>query len=366
MTDYTSVPALPAAGTPPVSNPDTRPPPPRMDLGKREKAAVIVRLLLNEGTDIPLEDLPEDLQSVLTEQMGSMGLVDRDTLWAVASEFADELEGLGLTFPKGIAGALTALDGRISPQTAARLRKEAGVRQAGDPWTRLQSEPVEDLAHIAEQESIEVAAVLLSKLPTEKAAQLLGHLPGPTARRITYAVSQTGKVTPDAVDRIGLALAAELQGKPDLAFDADPVDRVGEILNYSTSSTRDDVLTGLDQTDAAFANRVRKAIFTFSHLPQRVDARDVGKITRAVDVKLLVTALSHARKDADDAAAAEFVLSNVASRLADSLREQIDDAGYPSQSDGEDAMTALVVAVRELAEAGEITLRKPEDSDALT
>ncbi len=33
-------------------------------LSNREKAAVVVRLLLNEGADIPLEELPGLLQSI--------------------------------------------------------------------------------------------------------------------------------------------------------------------------------------------------------------------------------------------------------------------------------------------------------------
>ncbi|WP_428983607.1 hypothetical protein [Psychrosphaera aquimarina] len=46
---------------------------------------------------------------------------------------------------------------------------------------------VEKLLPILENESIEVAAVLLSKIDVARAAELLGKLPGPQARRITYA-----------------------------------------------------------------------------------------------------------------------------------------------------------------------------------
>ena len=365
MTDFTPLPALAMSGlgTDVAAAADSPPPKARMALGKRAKAAVIVRLLLNEGADIPLEHLPEDLQAALTEQMGQMGMVDRDTLQAVAAEFAEELDSLGLTFPKGIAGALTALDGRISTQTAKRLRKEAGVRQTGDPWERLRKEDIETLQKLAEQESVEVAAVLLSKLDTGVAAKLLGHLPGPLARQITYAVSQTSDIKPEAVDRIGLALAAQLEAKPIPAFENTPIERVGEILNYSNSITRDDVLTGLDETDADFASAVRKALFTFAHIPSRIDGRDAGKVTRAVDEDVLVTALAYARADEENAQAAEFLLANMSSRVADNLREMVEAMGRPSVRTGEEALTALVMATRTLAESGEITLLRPGDAD---
>ena len=97
----------------------------------------MVRLLLNEGADIPLEELPDELQETLTHQLGQMGLVDRVTLDAVAQEFGDALDSVGLSFPHGLASALDAVNGKIAPATAARLRKIAGVRQIGDPWQRL-------------------------------------------------------------------------------------------------------------------------------------------------------------------------------------------------------------------------------------
>ncbi len=146
-----------------------------VSLSRRAKAAVVVRLLLNEGADIPLEELPEDLQIALTQQMGAMRVVDRDTLNAVVAEFAEELERIALSFPSGIAGALDALDGKISPQTAARLRKEAGVRQFGDPWARLRELGADALLPVLETESIEVAAVMLSKLPVSLGGRAFGQ-----------------------------------------------------------------------------------------------------------------------------------------------------------------------------------------------
>jgi flagellar motor switch protein FliG len=332
-------------------------------LTRAQKAAIIVRFLLNEGADIALTDLPEPLQARLTTQMGSMRYVDRGTLADVVAEFAQELEGMGLTFPRGVAGALTALDGRISPQTAARLRKEAGVRQQGDPWDQVKQADVAALIPIVERESTEVAAVLLSKLDVARAADLLGKLPGELARRITYAVSQTGAVSPEAVDRIGLALAAELHDIPETAFAQGAVERVGAILNFSPAATRDDVLTGLDEADQEFANLVRRAIFTFVHIPERVKPTDIPRITRDVDQAVLVTALAGAASG-DLAPVAEFILSNMGKRMAEAMREEMQERGRVRLRDAEEAMTAVVNAVRTLEAAGEIAYVAPEEDES--
>lgn len=331
-------------------------------LSRRAKAAIVVRLLLNEGADIPLEELPDELQVSLTHQMGAMRTVDRDTLGAVVEEFAEELERIGLSFPPGIAGALDALDGKISHQTAARLRKEAGVRQFGDPWGRLRDLGPDTLLPVLENESIEVAAVMLSKLPVSMAAEMLGRIPGPQARKITYAVSLTSAVTPDAVDRIGLSLASQLDAQPKRAFDTDPVERVGAILNNSTTLTRDDVLTGLDETDQGFANAVRKAIFTFGNIPARIAPRDIPRILREVDQGKLVIALGGA-EDAGFAATRDFILENMSGRMADQLREDISNAGKIKPVDAEEAMSEVVAAIREMEQAGNLLLIVEEDED---
>lgn len=333
-----------------------------LPISGRAKAAIVVRLLLNHGADIPLEDLPDDLQASLTQQMGSMRMVDRDTLTAVVAEFAEELERVGLSFPGNMAGALDALDGKISKHTAARLRKEAGVRQTGDPWKRLCEMGAEQLLPVLEAESVEVAAVVLSKLPVATAAALLGRLPGPQARRITYTVSLTGAMSPEAVDRIGLALASQLDQQPARAFDSDPVERVGAILNSSTAITRDDVLEGLDESDKGFAAAVRKAIFTFANIPQRIATRDIPQVLREVDQADLVTALAGAEA-AGMGAARDFVLENMSSRMADQLREEMEEAGKIKPSDAEAAMSAIVAKVREMEQAGTLLLVSEEDEE---
>ncbi|WP_171122146.1 MULTISPECIES: flagellar motor switch protein FliG [unclassified Ruegeria] len=331
-------------------------------LSYRQKAAVVVRLLLNDGADIPLEELPDALQETLTHQLGQMGLVDRVTLDAVAQEFAEALESVGLSFPHGLAGALDAVNGKIAPTTAARLRKVAGVRQVGDPWERLRQIPPEELAEMVQAESTEIAAVMLSKLETAKAAQLLGQLPGPVARRITYAISKTANVTPEAVEQIGWSLAAQLDQRPATAFADGPGERVGAILNQSAAAMRDGLLVALDEEDSDFAIIVRQSIFTFAHIPARLMPRDVPAVLRGVDQPVLVTALAGAETDGDKAAV-DFMLSNMSSRMAENLRDEIGERGKVKQAEAEDAMAQIVGAVRALVEAETITLIEEEKEE---
>ena len=331
-------------------------------LSRRAKAAIIVQFLLAEGADVPLTALPDDMQADLTAQLGQMRYVDRATLHSVVTEFADELDSVGLSFPGGIEGALNALDGKLSPHTARRLRKEAGVRQLGDPWARIAALPPDRLEAMVVAEGIEIAAVMLSKIHVAKAAEVLGRIPGETARRITYAMSMTTQVTPDAVDRIGLSLASQLDAEPPRAFNATPNQRLGAILNYSDTQPRESLLQSLEEQDSTFAKAVRREIFTFANVPNRLKPIDVPKITRDVDHKVLITAFVSAETlGPDEQDAAEFMLRNMSKRMADMLRDDMQTLDTVRPKDGEAAMSVIVKAIRDMADAGEITLRPVED-----
>jgi flagellar motor switch protein FliG len=329
-------------------------------LSRPQKAAVIVRLLLAEGVDLSLADLPDEVQDELVLQMSRMRSVDHGTLAAVASEFAAEVDSIGLSFKRGISGALGTLGSAISPVAADRFRRQLGAEAMGDPWERIAALSTEDLLPLIEAESTEIGAVVLSKLKVSKAADVLGRLPGPQARRIAYAMSLTDAVRPAMVQRIGRTILDQIDARPVPAFTGGPVERVGAILNFSPASTRDDVLEGLDETDSDFADEVRKAIFTFANIPDRIDARDVAKIVRAVDQAVLITALQAAALKGRTKPG-DFILANMSQRMAAQIREEMEALGKVKDKDGEDAMSAVVATIRELEAAGEIFLIAGED-----
>ncbi|TMV51108.1 flagellar motor switch protein FliG, partial [Thioclava sp. BHET1] len=204
-------------------------------------------------------------------------------------------------------------------------------------------------------------AVMLSKLPVARAAELLGKLPGERARRVAYAVSLTAPVAPDTVRRIGLSLASQLDAAPPRAFSDDPVDRIGAILNVTAALTRDEILRGLDETDAAFAEQVRRAIFTYANIPTKIEPRDIPKIVREVDQPILVTAM--AAEGAEVQAATEFILANMSQRMATALRDEIADRGKVKPKEAEEAMSSVISSIRALETAGEIVLLQPEGEE---
>ena len=107
---------------------------------------------------------------------------------------------------------------------------------------------------------------------------------------------------------------------------------------------------------------VRRAIFTFENIPERINERDVPTISRDVPREDLVTALTAALAAGDALeVAATFLLENHSNRMADALRDEISERGQVSAKDGEIAMTEIINNIRALETNGEIKFILPEE-----
>jgi flagellar motor switch protein FliG len=106
---------------------------------------------------------------------------------------------------------------------------------------------------------------------------------------------------------------------------------------------------------------VRRAIFTFVHLPARLAARDVPKLIRIVEQPVLVTALAASLGQPALEAASDFLLANMSQRMAQGLREEMATRGKVKDKEAEAAMSAIVTAIRQLEAAGEIVLQRDEE-----
>jgi flagellar motor switch protein FliG len=333
-------PAAPPAGAGPMARP----------LSRRQKAAVVVRLLLAEGAEVPLADLPAALQTELAQQMSQMHYVDRATLRLVIEEFASELDQIGLSFPSGIEDVLKLMGESISTDIAEKLRRQAGMVWTEDPWDTIGQMPADRLLPLLEGESPETAAIILSKLPVEKAAELMGRLPGDRARRLVLAVNETASVAPGTVRQIGLSLAAVMKADPPRAF-LDAADaRVGAILDVTEAQRRQEVLSGLEESDSDFAARVRRAIFTFADIPDRVAPKDVPALIRNVDRDRLLQVIAGA--DDDSRASVDFLLEAMSQRMAAALRADAADLGGIDPAVAEAARRAVTEAMRAQMEDG--------------
>ncbi|MEO8531621.1 MAG: FliG C-terminal domain-containing protein [Deltaproteobacteria bacterium] len=360
--DSTFAPA--AGGGFPAAFPDPFPPTSGTTkaLDRFQKAAVIIRLLLQSGIQLPLADLPDEAQDELIHNMTKIRTVDRNTVNQVVDEFLAELDTIGLLFPGSMGRALEALGSSLSPIVTSRARAKLGLGDTYDPWERLTEVDNETLSEALINEGPETAAIVLAKLKVSKVAEVLSSMPGREARRVAYAMSLTATAEPELIDDIGRALFDQLRVRPANASAKAPAEIIGAILNSSRTGTRDEVLSGLDEDDKTLADEVRKSIFTFVNIPTRIDARDVPKFLRNVDQKMLLIAIAGRAQITGDTVA-PFILGNMSSRLAQQIKDDMEGLGKLKPKEIEEAENSIVTAIRDMADAGEIVFKADQEEE---
>jgi len=332
-------------------------------LSQRQKAAIIVKLLLGGGTSLEDLDLDADAIWKITQSMAGLGVVGKDIVDGVTAEFILEMERMGLVFERDIDGSLRAMESQIQPDTLEKVKNRQSGSAEQNAWNAISKTDADVLALRLAAENARVAAVILSKLSAAKSAEIIGQIDQEVAKNILAAITKTTDVQPEIVSQIGIALADSLQEKGGSgAFADSAAERIGAILNVSQSDFRDEMLGSFEQKDPLAAGQIRKLMFTFEDIPLRIVGRDISKVLRGVDDETLVTALSGAATTAPEVKA--FILTNISSRLAEQIEESIQERGTVKPKDADLAMTQLVIAIKALEKSGEITLIDPEEEES--
>ena len=132
---------------------------------------------------------------------------------------------------------------------------------------------------------------------------------------------------------------------------------VAEILNRTGRSTEKAVLERLDAQDPELAEEVRNQMFVFDDIAKLTD-REIQMVLREVDTKDLAVALKGGSEEMQDR-----ILSNMSERVGTMLKEEMEFSGPVRMSDVEDVQLRIVQTVRQLEEAGQITIVRGDTSD---
>ena len=322
-----------------------------LSLSAQRKAAIIVQTLITEGVDLDLKSLPPDAQVRLTREIAQMGSVDRVTVDLVIEDFLSGLEGFGVAGAENMGAALAKLSSNLSEDAVTSIREEMGQRV--DPWTKIAELEEERLLAILRSEAVEVSAIVITKLEVPQAARLLERLEGPRARLITFSMGRVAEASIPFVEELGTAIVSCYCGPQARAFDIGQDKTLGAILTASAAQTRTSLLGDLAQDAPEFAEQVKRNIFTFADLPDRLAPPDVPKAVKEIDQQVLVTALAYSETLADGVA--DYLLSNMSKRMAEQIREEMGDIS-PDDKAGEAAQSEVVNVISAAAERGDVTL----------
>jgi len=324
-------------------------------LSRDQKAAIIMRLIMPDAPSLPTDGLERHQTLRLVHAMAELSFIDETTMLSVIDEFLAEFNTGGLRFKPGLDGALENFPDDERKKINVLMNGGMGFANSKEVWEGITRLDIGHLTDILAGQTPQVAAIALAKLPASLSAEILDSLEPEAARDVTLATAAAGIVGPTAVSEIGKAiLALANTGGNTSALEGDASERISEILNLTPGARRQDLLRWLENEDQALADTVRRTMFTFADIPDRVEVKDIPKLVRGVDHTTLVTAL--AAGQISEKETAEFILANLSKRLSEQLAEEAGEAGEVAQKEADKAMNAVVQSIRDLENAGEMTL----------
>jgi flagellar motor switch protein FliG len=174
-------------------------------------------------------------------------------------------------------------------------------------------------------------------------------------------LSRIDSLDPQTVEAIGETLTRDFLATHAGADQrCKPADQAGAIMNYASTEAREQILGCIETNQPELAGAIRRKMFTVEDIPVRVPARAAPAVIRSIGQETLLKVLFVTRDTAPEVG--EFLLSNISSRMAERLREELKQITSVRRKDGERAQAEIIRVIRELAARGEIELIEEEEA----
>ncbi|MBX2807720.1 MAG: flagellar motor switch protein FliG [Cellvibrionaceae bacterium] len=316
-----------------------------------EQAAILL-MTLGEGdaAEVLKHMGPKEVQRV-GAAMSKLSNVEQEHVQMVMANFMEQvrnLTGLGVGADSYIRNMLVTALGEDKANGLIDRILMGGNTTGLDTLKWMESRSVAD---IIRNEHPQIQAIVIAYLDPDQAAEIMSFFPDPVRLDIMMRVSSLDTVQPSALQELNDILEKQFSGNA-----ASQTTTMGgfkcaaEIVNNLDSGIANELMEAIKEMDEDIGNQIQDLMFVFDNL-REVDDRGIQALLREVSTELLIVALKGADTDLQ-----EKIFSNMSSRAAELLRDDLEASGPVRVSDVESAQKEILVIARRMADAGEIML----------
>ena len=319
----------------------------------------ILMIALGQDTAAEVMKYLSDLETErIAQAISELDVVTTEQEDEVLEEFEQLLLAGKYVSQGGIGFARGALEKALGPQKAQGLLDRVASTTSGGFYMLRNVDPTQIVPFIS-KEHPQTISLILSQLDPTQAAGVLNGLSDELQSEVAFRVAQMDNISPLVLRELEDSLGNELQSivSGQITEIGGPK-AVAEILNRTGRSTEKAVLERLDGQDPELAEEVRNQMFTFDDIANLTD-QEIQMILREVDTKDLAVALKGASEDLF-----ERIIGNMSERVGNMLKEEIQFSGPVRMSDVEEIQLRIIQTVRQLEEAGQVTVVRGDSSDA--
>ena len=322
-------------------------------------AAVIVSLGTDKASQLYQYMEPEDLET-LTLEVARLGMLDATTTEEILTEFYQSCITNKAVTEGGLEYARAVLEKAFGSQTALMLLEKVTKTLKNREFAFLNKADIKSLFSALQNERPQTIALVLSYVDPDKAAGVVEQLEPERQIKVVEAIATMESASPAAIKIV----EAEMERKFSSIITSNNVkvggiDYVAGIMNNLDRSSEKSIFDGLTERNAELADEIRKRMFVFEDIIT-MDDRSIQRFVRDCDPRDLVLALKAANSEVSNK-----LFSNMSSRMAESIRDDLEITTNVRMKDVEDAQQRIVGIIRDLEERNEIVILKGGKDDII-
>ena len=332
----------------------------RGELTKSQKAAAVIVSLGADKASLLYQYMePEDVEQ-LTLEVAQLGYLDSQTTEDVLNEYYQMCMTNKAVTEGGLEYAKAVLEKAFGQQTAASLLEKVTKSLKNREFAFLNKADEKSLYAALQHERPQTIALVLSYVDAEKSAAVIEELDDARQVKVIENMASMESASPSAVKII----EAEMEKKFSSLMTSNNVkvggvDFVADVMNNLDRSSEKNIFDRLSEYNEPLADEIRKRMFVFEDIIT-MDDRSVQRFIRDCDPRDLVLALKGANSDV-----ANKIFSNMSTRMAQSIREDLEITTNVRIRDVEEAQQRIVGIIRDLEERNELIILKGGKDDII-
>ena len=320
------------------------------DQGIQDAAIFLMSLGEEEAAEVFKHFSPKEVQK-LGETISAMRSVPRERVQEVMGKFTDEAASQSLLVSDTNGYVKSVLRRALGDDKAALLIDRI---MAGNDVSGIESLKWMDPLSIAEllrNEHPQIVAAILVHLESDLTAGVLKNFTERTRNEVMLRIATLEGIQPAALNDLNEVLYRVLAGGDKVRKTSlGGVQTAADILNLMGTAIEGTVIESIRLLDGDLAQKITDKMFTFEDL-LKLDNKSVQMILKEVSTDALVVSLKGSSVELR-----ELILSNMSSRAAEGLREDLESRGPIRLAEVEGQQKEILKIVRRLSDEGSVVL----------
>lgn len=316
--------------------------------GMKKAAALLVSLPTEESAQI-YRNLDEGEIEALTKEVVALQNVDPNTLGEIIREFYQMTRAQEFIAAGGINYASEVLEKALGDEHANDIIKRIEHLMKVKGFNVLKNVDPNQLLSFIQKEHPQTIAFVLTQLNPIQASSILADLPPDLQSDVVYRFANMERVSPETIRSVETVLESRVDFSQ-TSSKLGGVKSIAEILNLIGQSAERSILTRINEQDPELATEIKNLMFVFEDIIN-LDDQSIQRVLKEVDNRQLAMALKHVSEDVKNK-----ILSNLSSRAAQIIEEEIEYMGAVRLREVEDAQQQVVDIIRKLEEDGLVVI----------